>query len=422
MAHNTITTPNSSSSYTEQRSAGNAIAENSDLIAQILVRLPVKPLTQFKSVSKQWLSLISDSQFSLHHSRRNRKPISALFLLSLNKINPEFSFLPFADCSLGSPHFQFLVHPGTSILHSCNGLLCFPKLDDTTESSILRYYVCNPTTKRSARIPLLGLVHNCRIRRGYFRVDHKLCNVKIEESTRPGNDLNINLLGIYVAFDPLKSQNYRVVCVWESNADLFNYEIRIAVYRSEIGLWGELMGAFTIPYAVCFNNGVFWNGEVHWISNSDIVCFDIDEGYLKIMPLPLTSNGSNVVYFGESNGHLHLVVNVKGSEVLLNVFEMETDYSRWVLKYCCDLDTVIIPPDMVLNHKSCAFSLIFLGRGEKEDESCLVIEIHGKLISYNLKNKTSKKLIDLLPFCYKNGWAQRSHYKALPYNETLFEV
>ncbi|XP_028078543.1 F-box protein At5g07610-like isoform X1 [Camellia sinensis] len=111
MAHNAITTPNSSSSYTEQRSAANAIAENSDLIAQILVRLPVKPLTQFKSVSKQWLSLISDSQFSLHHSRRNRKPISALFLLSLNKINPEFSFLPFADCSLGSPHFQFLVQP-----------------------------------------------------------------------------------------------------------------------------------------------------------------------------------------------------------------------------------------------------------------------------------------------------------------------
>lgn len=208
----------------------------------------------------------------------------------------------------------------------------------------------------------------------------------------------------------------------ESNADMFNYEIRIAVYRSEIGLWGELIGAFTIPYAVCFNNGVFWNGKVHWISNSDIVCFDIDEGYLKIMPLPLISNGSNVVYFGESSGHLHLVVNFKGSEALLNVFEMETDYSRWVLKYCCDLDTVIIPPDMVLNHKSCAFSLIFLGRGEKEDESCLVIGIHGKLISYNLKNKTSKKLIDLLPFCYKNCWAQRARYKALPYNETLFEV
>ncbi|XP_028077145.1 putative F-box/kelch-repeat protein At1g12870 isoform X2 [Camellia sinensis] len=121
MAHNTITTPDSSSSYTEQRSAGNAIAENSDLITQILVRLPVKPLTQFKSVSKQWLSLISDSQFSLHHSRRNRKPISALFLLSLNKINPEFSFLPFADCSLGSPHFQFLAHPVSdmTILFCC---------------------------------------------------------------------------------------------------------------------------------------------------------------------------------------------------------------------------------------------------------------------------------------------------------------
>ncbi|PSS08319.1 F-box protein [Actinidia chinensis var. chinensis] len=150
----------------------------------------------------------------------------------------------------------------------------------------------------------------------------------MDQSTRPWSQLSITLLGVYVAFDPVVSPHCRVVCVWEWNAALFNYEIRIAVYRSEIGSWGKLMGPFNVPYAVCFDN--------------ELVYFDIDGGLLKIMSLPSVSRVNNVAYFGELGGHLLIVVNDKASSALLYVFDMERDYSGWVSMYCCDLNPLVI--------------------------------------------------------------------------------
>ncbi|KAH7861056.1 hypothetical protein Vadar_021090 [Vaccinium darrowii] len=59
--------------------AAEVIANNVDL----LLCFPAKSLTQFKAVSKQWLSLISDSQFDTNHSRQNPRPID----LSLGDCN-----------------------------------------------------------------------------------------------------------------------------------------------------------------------------------------------------------------------------------------------------------------------------------------------------------------------------------------------
>nr|GEW13067.1 ribonuclease H-like domain-containing protein [Tanacetum cinerariifolium] len=43
-----------------------------DIISVILTRLPIKPLLQFRSVSKQWLSLISSPSFAKHHHHHHR--------------------------------------------------------------------------------------------------------------------------------------------------------------------------------------------------------------------------------------------------------------------------------------------------------------------------------------------------------------
>lgn len=325
--------------------------------------------------------------------------------------------MPFEGCLLKAPHFRSLAHPGTTILHSCNGLFCYSKLDETTGDSILRYYVCNPTIKRFTRIPLLGVVYDCRIPNGDddSRVHHKLCNYKIDKSTRPWSELNITLVGVYVAFDPLVSPHYSVVCVWEWNAAAFNYKIRIAVFRSEIGLWGELMGPFTVPDEVLFENGVFWNGGVHWISNSELVRFDMEGGCLKVMPLPLSCREEKVAYFGESRGHLQVVVNDKDNDALFNVFEMNKEFSGWVSVFFCDLNRRIFLSAEMFPYffMNSAFSLVFLGRGECVDESFFVVEVSGKLFYYDIKNQTPMELCDL---------PHSSCYKAFPYDETLFEV
>ncbi|KAE9462439.1 hypothetical protein C3L33_05644, partial [Rhododendron williamsianum] len=265
------------------------------------------------------------------------------------------------------------------------------ELDETTEESILRYYICNPTIKRFTRIPLLGVVYDCTMPNGDSRVHHKLCNYKIDKSTRPWSELNITLVGVYVAFDPLVSPHYSVVCVWEWNAAAFNYKVRIAVFRSEVGLWGELMGPFTVPDEVLFENGVFWNGGVHWISNRELVCFDVEGGGLRIVPLPLSCGEEKVAYFGESRGHLQVVVNDKAAADLFHVFEMKKDFSGWVSVFCCDLNRgIFLLSETSSYYISSAFSLVFLGRGESEDESFFVVDVSGKLFSYDIKNQPQR--------------------------------
>ena len=75
------------------------IAGNNDLISEILLRLPPKPLLQFRSVSKAWYSLISSPRFHHRHTHLSsnpqisgvflrKSPADLQFLLSLPKIPP----------------------------------------------------------------------------------------------------------------------------------------------------------------------------------------------------------------------------------------------------------------------------------------------------------------------------------------------
>ena len=97
------------------------IASNDDLLREVLVRLPIKSLIKFKSVSKRWLSLIDDDKFCRRRSLVT-SPSSGLFLKcsSVSKIefinfsktsnlNPSkgpFRILSLLPTTLTFPEFQ----------------------------------------------------------------------------------------------------------------------------------------------------------------------------------------------------------------------------------------------------------------------------------------------------------------------------
>ncbi|XP_026405841.1 uncharacterized protein LOC113301287 [Papaver somniferum] len=75
----------SSSTATATLSSVIQVGNDIDLITEILLCLPVKSLLIFKSVSKQWLHLITDRRFVIKHVSRNRNPkIHGLFFEKLN--------------------------------------------------------------------------------------------------------------------------------------------------------------------------------------------------------------------------------------------------------------------------------------------------------------------------------------------------
>ncbi|KAK4341561.1 hypothetical protein RND71_040062 [Anisodus tanguticus] len=102
--------------------------------SEILSRVPVKSLLQFRCVSNSWLALISTSEFVNTHlslSANNKEYTHHMFMLSF--IQPEYNL---KDCSLGSLLYGFVTeafdldypmknpHKSVWIVGFVNGLSC----------------------------------------------------------------------------------------------------------------------------------------------------------------------------------------------------------------------------------------------------------------------------------------------------------
>ncbi|KAH7541895.1 hypothetical protein FEM48_Zijuj02G0015800 [Ziziphus jujuba var. spinosa] len=278
------------------------VANNDDLLTEILVRLPINSVLAFKSLSKHWLSLISNPHFC-RRSTALSNPSCGLFLLrpsiSTNP-NPVFDYLSLNQSSnLSNKHLMislsFLTDPmGIKILQSCNGLL----LCSTSGGPEARkkYYVYNPTTKHYTILPQLP----------------------------------------------------KVVCVKSRNSEQTQLEFEI--YSSEMGAWPlSTSKSFLSPistYNIDFNGGVFWNGAIHWISTREAagaLYFNLEEERFSEMPLPPLPedwkdwNESQFGYFGESGDHLHVIGMYNPPSKCFNVYEMKRDYSGWFAKFRVDL-------------------------------------------------------------------------------------
>ncbi|GMJ10969.1 hypothetical protein HRI_004766100 [Hibiscus trionum] len=66
-------------------SSAEEIGYNEDLIIEILLNLSAKSLIRFKAVSKQWMCIISDTNFCIANAKAALKPST---LLILNHFEP----------------------------------------------------------------------------------------------------------------------------------------------------------------------------------------------------------------------------------------------------------------------------------------------------------------------------------------------
>ncbi|XP_057426497.1 F-box/kelch-repeat protein At3g23880-like [Lotus japonicus] len=151
-----------------------------ELIAEILVRLPVRSLLQFRCVCKSWKALISSPQFVKEHLHNSISDTSLTHQRLLTITNGESNGL--TTCSLQSifenpsaplETLTFPVEPQTYyfIVGSCNGLICLSNCDG--------YFILwNPSTRwASRRLPYAPLVYerhlNLHLGFGYDQVNNK---------------------------------------------------------------------------------------------------------------------------------------------------------------------------------------------------------------------------------------------------------
>ncbi|XP_050222853.1 F-box protein At5g07610 [Mercurialis annua] len=372
----TISSSSSSSSSSRSFSA-ETIANDDDLLTQILLYLPIRALLKFKCVSKHWLSLISNPHFT---RRLNLSDSPSGLFVHINKWprsdnHPEFDYInldPINNrCDAPFRILNFANEPsGIRILQSCNGLLlCCSNLKYGSEAN---YYVYNPTTRQFTLPPPL----------------HHLAEIH----------------GPYLAFDPSKSPHYSVIYLRQNEVE--DTDLHIEIYSTKTGIWKVSDSIFQTEHDIGFHGGVFWNGAIHWYTDSGpSICFDVDQEQVKEMPMPPMPDEwyrRRVMYFGESRGCLYLVEIYHPPSTQFNVCEMEKDYSGWFVKYRVDLNGVAgAYPEMirlyldpsVLNHY--AFQIMSIVKGESDEEdSFMVLHIPGKVIRYNFKDNSFEKIFD----------------------------
>ncbi|KAL2932211.1 Hydroquinone glucosyltransferase [Bienertia sinuspersici] len=250
------------------------------LITEILSRLPVKLLLRFRCVAKSWRSLIDDKYFiNLHlkHSLQNptyhNLMIKDCFLQDNPTINDRYLYsVDFPTLNQAkSINLQFDCDPiETEIVGSCNGLLC---LADGNSMGTLVY---NPATRKKRVIPVSpvdipGYVVLCdRIVYG-FGYDHV-------------ND------------------DYKLLRIIQSREKTIDFHVtEVKLYSLNSNCWKRVRdfpSEYYISYGMCW--GVHVNGCLHWLAirkpqsdgTKEIVAFDLRTEEYKVVPQPKYSRGA----------------------------------------------------------------------------------------------------------------------------------
>ncbi|XP_057438759.1 F-box protein At5g07610-like [Lotus japonicus] len=347
-------------------SGATEVLGNVDLLWEILIRLPLKPLIQSKCVSKRWLTLISDQRFRDAHSihQHRRYPTSLIFSNMYDKPSQILSFttativpkLRVLELNFPNEHDEVIV------VRSCNGrLLC--------RGYGPNYFIYNPISG----------------------------NLTTLTPWRPES----KSIDFYLAFDPCISPDYKVISVAQLNSPLhwiFN------VYSFKTGLQIGPDVPIEIPFEVIATDGVYCSGAIYWCCGSDFsVYFDVDTQTLKNFPMPLSYlewRNQCIAHFEESAGHLYLIL----CEETLNlkelppydIFELKEDRSGWLLRHRVDLNPLRGRfPQIRWYCLDLSFYIVRTVKDEKLSFSVLILDINKDVgVLYDPVDKASTKLCD----------------------------
>ncbi|MBA0561976.1 hypothetical protein Golob_007068, partial [Gossypium lobatum] len=140
-----------------------------------------------------------------------------------------------------------------------------------------------------------------------------------------------------MAFDPLKSPYYKVICVREVPDQPSNY--KPDVYSSETDSWTLSRISFCVKNNIQFLDAIFRNGKIHWN------CYWEDSFYFDVENEPLT---------------MPISTTEAPQMCKFDVFEMASDYSHWTLKHRLYIGEIkrdfpdITWPMMLLHSLMCA--------------------------------------------------------------------
>ncbi|CAL5361788.1 unnamed protein product [Camellia sinensis] len=247
----TPTTPHSSSSSSSSLVPAELC---DDVLINILLRVPPDVLSRFKCVSTQSYRLINDPDFDKKY--RSQLPDHPNQLIGLYYHHHQCNHVSFANPNPNEGVFQcidkslsFFPNP-VRMLASRHGLiLCI-----STKPNPVRYYICNPITRKFAILP---------------------------ETKGPSDSYSTGF------FVDRKYGHYKVIKIPGLAAR--NTFAFVETFSSESGKWRLLKLELSSPYCLFSHMwpAIQWNGSLHWVDGlGSILTYDVTEEKFKFLEIP----------------------------------------------------------------------------------------------------------------------------------------
>ncbi|XP_071705109.1 F-box protein CPR1-like [Rutidosis leptorrhynchoides] len=242
----------------------------SELITEILYRLPSKSVGQFRCVSKEWLSLLSSPQFiRTHQNTLNRNYL----FFHPNRTDPYF--IPFHQNTIKTPSTKFHLHvpdKNHKIYGSCNGLVLLSAFRRCSWYETLM--VSNPTTREFLELPV--------------------CDLKIE-----GHDFVVCMMR-ELGYDSV-TDDFKVVTI-NLFMNLNGHDIMcVHVYSFRRNTWTRVIDYSDNYDRYHITSKALVNGSFHWVAKKVpdeikvIVAFSLaDENFSEVPSPTMLGNGNDV--------------------------------------------------------------------------------------------------------------------------------
>ncbi|GAA0140190.1 hypothetical protein LIER_01584 [Lithospermum erythrorhizon] len=257
-----------------------------EMVQQVLLRLPIKPLLRCSTVCKAWYNMITSPQFIYAHLTLFKSlHDSTCLLIEYGYIKKKYVL--YSDDKAGTfeelDRFEFPIEKSTSLLHvvgCCNGLICFSNVcslncisDGDTEQEVMLW---NPIIRKSLHLPISKM---------QLRFDEAM-----------DSNLRISPGAFGFVFDHIRN-DYKVLRVYNWG----EVPSMVEIFRLSTGLWED------ISHKAPFNSisgrslQVDLKGISHWIGKDyngklKIISFDVYEEVLGSIELPANVVNDDEIY------------------------------------------------------------------------------------------------------------------------------
>ncbi|XP_063950444.1 putative F-box protein At1g32420 [Daucus carota subsp. sativus] len=314
------------------------------MVAEILLRLPVKALLQCKSVCKLWLSIISNSYFIKSHLHR---AITASMInpsvLNIECLPPDEDNLAFdvstvailstldectaelqqqrrrqcrlvndgpsnlrQDLSSSLLHFDHLVMPRLfnhfRVISSYNGIICLANYFGS------EVYLWNPSIRRCKKLP----------------------------SFKPYATRSMPIK-IGFGYDSI-SNSYKVFrIVYEKILDIIPI---VQVYSTNDDIWRDFRAPILKNWKIYKQTNIVVNGVMYFDSGDELISFDLHKEVFGIVPFPnfIQRKGSDILDF---EGFVAIVFASVGYGPGLNLWTLDDVSNKisWTKRFSIETDS-----------------------------------------------------------------------------------